>query len=104
MHDFYGKPCRAGVAGQFGMNRRLSANQEHTHAIMTSRLDRAFNFRFGSAVRTHRIQGYGAWHDRPAGGLAGLLDLDHFAAFVVAAFGADTMRQLALVTVRTLGE
>jgi len=36
--------------------------------------------------------------------LAGLLDLDHFAAFVVAAFGADTMRQLALVTVRTLGE
>ncbi len=38
------------------------------------------------------------------GGLAGLLDLDYFAALIVTAFRANTMRHFPLVTVRTLGE
>jgi hypothetical protein len=34
--------------------------------------------------------------------LAGFLDFENFAAFVVAAFGACPVRQLALVAVRAL--
>jgi hypothetical protein len=33
--------------------------------------------------------------------LAGFLDVQNFAAFIVATFGAGTMRHLALVAIRT---
>jgi hypothetical protein len=63
------------------------------------RMDRAFDLGPGPAVRAHRVQGYDAWHGVVA--LAGFLDIQNFAAFVIAAFGAGTMRHLALVAIRT---
>src|ERR1700684_2393503 len=70
--------------------------------VVPRRLDCPFDLRFGPAVRTHRVQGYDAWHG--AAVLAGFLDVQNFAALVVAAFGARTMRPLALVAVRTFRE
>jgi hypothetical protein len=37
-------------------------------------------------------------------GLTGFLYIQHFTAFVVAAFRTSTMRQFALVTIRTFGK
>ena len=71
---------------------------------MAGSLNRAVDFRLGGAVRTHRIQGYGAWHCVRVGGLAGLLDLDYFAALIVTALGANTMRHLPLMAIWALGE
>jgi len=69
---------------------------------MPCRLDRAFDLRLRPAVRAHRVQGYDAWHGAAA--LAGFLDFQNFAAFVVAALGASPMRHLALVAIRTFRE
>jgi hypothetical protein len=61
----------------------------------------AFDFRLGRPVRTHRIQ---RDHARHCGRkLAGFLNVQNFAAFVVAALDTSAMRHLLLVAVRTLG-
>src|SRR5271167_407024 len=70
--------------------------------VMPRRLDCPFDLRLGPAIRAHRVQGYDAWHGAAA--LAGFLDAQNFAAFVIAALGAGTMRHLALVAVWTFGE
>ena len=72
------------------------------HIVMPRRLDRPFDLGLGPAVGAHRVQGYDAWHGVAA--LAGFLDVQNFAAFVVAAFGAGTMRHLALVAIGTFRE
>jgi|SRR5271155_5432646 len=72
------------------------------HIIMPRCLDGPFDLRLRPAVRAHRVQGYDAWHGVAA--LAGFLDVQNFAAFVVAALGAGTMRHLALVAIRTFRE
>src|SRR5579864_4159108 len=70
--------------------------------VMPRCLDCPFDLRLWPAVRTHRVQGYDAWHEVAA--LAGFLDVQNFAAFVVAAFGTRAVRHLALVTVWALRE
>jgi hypothetical protein len=65
------------------------------------RLDRTFDLRLGVAVRTHRVQGYDAWHGMR---LAGFLDFADFATFVITTLGAYAMRQLALVAVGAFGK
>src|SRR5580698_2258556 len=70
--------------------------------VMPRRLDCPFDLRLGPAVRAHRVQGNDAWHGAAA--LAGFLDVQNFAAFVVAAFGASPMRHFALVAIRTFRE
>src|SRR5580692_2129554 len=70
--------------------------------VVPRRLDCAFDLRFWPAVRAHRVQGYDAWHGVAA--LAGFLDVQNFAAVVVAALGAGPMGHLAFVAIRTFGE
>src|ERR1022692_1459147 len=70
--------------------------------IVPGRLDCAFDLRLGPAIRAHRVQRYDAWHGVAA--LAGFLDIQDFAAFVIAALRAGTMRHLAFVAVWTFGE
>src|ERR1700736_5855253 len=70
--------------------------------VVPRRLDCPFDLRLRPAIRAHRVQGYGAWHGVAA--LAGFLDVQNFAAFVVAALGAGAMRHLALVAVWTFRE
>jgi len=53
--------------------------------VVPRRLNCAFDFRLRLPVRTHRVQGYDAWHG--GGGLAGFLNIQYFAAFVIAALG-----------------
>src|ERR1700690_534853 len=70
--------------------------------VVPRRVDCALDLRFGPAIRAHRVQGYDAWHGVAA--LAGFLNVQNFAAFVIAALGAGTVRHLALVAVRTFRE
>src|ERR1700686_2105936 len=65
--------------------------------VVPGRLNCAFDFRLWPSVRTHRVQGYDAWHG--SGGLAGFLNVQYFAAFLVAALWGSPMRHLALVGV-----
>src|SRR5580704_16730787 len=69
---------------------------------MPRRLNCTFDLRLWPAVRAHRVQGYDAWHGVAA--LAGFLDVQNFATFVVAALGAGPMRHLAFMAIRTFGE
>ncbi len=92
-----GEFAGAGVARQFLSEGLFRPDQQDAHVIVPRRLDRTFDLRLGPAVRTHRVQGYDAWHGVAL--LAGFLDFQDFAAFVVATLGAGAMRQLALVAV-----
>ena len=100
--DLEGQPRRRGMTVQFRFDRGFRTDQQHAHAVTASGMDRAFDFRLGRPVRTHRIQRDHARH----GGrkLAGFFHFQNFAAFVVAALGASAMRHLLLVAVRTLRE
>jgi hypothetical protein len=89
-----------GMARQFLAESFFRTNQQDTHVVVPSRLDRAFDLRLGPAVRTHGVQSYDAWHGVAI--LAGFLDFKYFAAFVVTTLGARPMRQLALVAIRAL--
>src|SRR5580658_5950850 len=72
------------------------------HIVVPRRLDCPFDLGLRPAVRAHRVQGYDAWHGVAA--LAGFLDVQNFAAFVVSAFWAGPMRHLALVAIGTFRE
>src|SRR5580658_3243623 len=72
------------------------------HIVMPRRLDCPFDLGLGPAVGAHRVQGYDAWHGVAA--LAGFLDVQNFAAFVVATFRARPMRHLAFVAIWTFRE
>ena len=87
---------------ELALHNGLIADQQNPMAKLPGRLDCAFDLRFRPAVRAHRVQGYDAWHGVAA--LAGFLDVQNFAAFVVAALGAGPMRHLALVAVWTFRE
>jgi hypothetical protein len=65
-------------------------------------LNRTFYLRLWRTVRTHRVQGYDAWHGMI--GLAGFLDVQYFATFIVTALRAGTMWHFALMTIGALGE
>ena len=80
----------------------VGTHQNDANAVVPGRLNRAFDFRTRRPVRAHRVQGYDACHGDSE--LAGFLDVENFAAFVIAALGAGAMRELALVTVGTLGK
>src|SRR3984893_15172356 len=69
---------------------------------MPRRLNCTFDLRLWRPGRTHRVQGNDAGHE--VARLAGFLDVQNFAALIVAALGAGTMRHFALVAVRALGE
>ena len=68
---------------------------------VTTGQDRASNLRLRSFVRAHGVECDVGQHRVV---LAGFLDFQNFAPLISAALGANVMRQLALVTVRTFGE
>jgi hypothetical protein len=80
----------------------LVANKNDADSILAGGKDRALDLRPGRFIRTHRVQGDDAWH----GGykLAGFLNFEDFATFVIATLGAGAMWHLALVAIRTLRE
>src|SRR5581483_5266838 len=80
----------------------LAADENDLHAILPSGLERAFDLRLGRPVRTHRVQGYDAWHGMIV--LARFLYVQNFPSFVVTALGTGTMRHLALVAIGALRE
>lgn len=70
--------------------------------MVSSRLNRTFDFRLRRPVGTHCVQGYDAWHGEVD--LAGFFDVQNFTALIVPTLRASAMGHLAFVTVRTLGE
>jgi hypothetical protein len=102
MDDLDGKFRDPAVAVEFRLDTVLRTDQEHARAEMAGGRDRALNFGPRSTIRTHRIQGYGAWHGIAGKRLAGFFDFHNLAPFVVAALGAGAMGHLLLVAVGAL--
>ena len=100
--DLDGQPRGGGMAIQLCFDPSFRPDQENACAVASRGINRAFDFRLGSPVRTHRIQ---RDHARHGGGtLAGFLRFHNFTALVIAALHTRAMRHLLFVTVRTLGE
>jgi hypothetical protein len=86
---------------QFGLHDFFRADQQHAHTVLACGMDRALNFRLGSAIRTHCIQ---RDHARHGGELAGFFHVENFASLIVSALGAGAVRHFFLVTVGALGK
>src|SRR5437868_2093638 len=73
VHNFKRLPRGRAMAVELGFDLRFRTDQEHTNAELARGLQRALDFRLGRAIRTHRIQSYGAWHGvRGVGGVSWL--------------------------------
>src|SRR5581483_4079187 len=102
MDNFNWKAGGIRVPLNLGAQHVFGTDQNDLHAILPCGLERAFDLRLGRPVRSHRVQGYDAWHGMIV--LAGFLYVQNFPSFVVTAFGTGTVRHLALVAVGALGE
>ncbi len=84
------------VTVQFRLDDGFGTDQQHADAVLASCKYGALDFWLRRTVRTHRIQRDNARHGYE---LAGFLDVEHFASFIVPAFRAGSMRHFLLVAI-----
>jgi hypothetical protein len=88
------------MAVELAPDSRFRPDKKYANAVLACRMQRALDFRLGRAVRTHRIQRDYARHGVEQ--LAGFLDFEYFASFIVPALGASTMWHLLFMTIGAL--
>jgi hypothetical protein len=93
-----------GDGGEVLAQERLRADQVHADVQIAAGKDRASDFGLGSFVRAHSVESDVCQHRGKNQRLTGFLDFENFAAFVVPAFRADMVRELALMAVGTFGK